>query len=78
MRAGYVWDFGPFEYWDLIGFQNGMDMIQAAGEKIPDWIKQMQKTGSEQFYKYENGEKKYFDLDSQNYKTVPDRMPSLS
>ncbi len=71
MRAGYVWDFGPFEYWDLIGFQNGMDMIHAVGEKIPDWIKQMQKAGSEQFYKYENGEKKYFDLDSQNYKTVP-------
>ncbi len=71
MRAGYVWDFGPFEYWDLIGFQNGMDMIQAAGEKIPDWIKQMQKAGAEQFYKYENGEKKYFDLNSQTFKTVP-------
>ena len=71
MRAGYVWDFGPFEYWDLIGFKNGMDMIQAAGEKIPDWIMQMQKAGAEQFYKYENGEKKYFDLDSQTFKTVP-------
>ena len=71
MRAGYVWDFGPFEYWDLIGFQNGMDMIQAADEKIPDWIKQMQKAGAKQFYKYENGEKKYFDLDSQTYRTVP-------
>ena len=29
------------------------------------------KAGAKQFYKYENGEKKYFDLDSQNYKTVP-------
>lgn len=71
MRAGYVWDFGPFEYWDLIGFQNGVEMIQAAGEKIPDWVMQMQKAGAEQFYKYEKGEKKYFDLDSQAYKTVP-------
>ena len=71
MRAGYVWDFGPFEYWDLIGFQQGVDMIEAAGEKIPDWIKQMQNAGAEQFYKYEKGEKKYFDLDSQAYKTVP-------
>ena len=71
MRAGYLWDFGPFEYWDLIGIENGIEMIQAAGEKIPDWIKQMQKAGAEQFYKYENGEKKYFDTDSQTYKTVP-------
>tara|TARA_B100001173_G_scaffold298394_1_gene295935 strand:- start:1711 stop:4158 length:2448 start_codon:yes stop_codon:yes gene_type:complete len=71
MRAGYVWDFGPFEYWDLIGFQNGLDMIEAAGEKVPDWVKQMQKAGAEQFYKYEKGEKKYFDFDSHSYKTVP-------
>jgi 3-hydroxyacyl-CoA dehydrogenase len=21
MRTGYVWDYGPFEYWDLIGFR---------------------------------------------------------
>ncbi|MDG1028920.1 MAG: 3-hydroxyacyl-CoA dehydrogenase/enoyl-CoA hydratase family protein [Flavobacteriaceae bacterium] len=71
MRAGYVWDFGPFEYWDLIGFQQGVDMIKAAGENIPDWIKQMQNAGADRFYKYEKGEKKYFDLDSQAYKTVP-------
>ena len=19
MRTGYVWDYGPFEYWDLLG-----------------------------------------------------------
>jgi 3-hydroxyacyl-CoA dehydrogenase len=71
MRAGYVWDFGPFEYWDLIGFQNGIDLIEAGGEKIPHWVKQMQNAGAEHFYKYEKGQKKYFDLDSQRYKTVP-------
>ena len=71
MRAGYVWDFGPFEYWDLLGFQKGLDIIQTLGEEIPDWVKQMQKAGAEQFYKYDKGEKKYFDLDSLSYKTVP-------
>ena len=71
MRAGYVWDFGPFEYWDLIGFQNGIDMIETAGEKIPDWVRKMQKARAEHFYKYERGHKKYFDLESQEYKTVP-------
>ena len=71
MRGGYVWDFGPFEYWDLIGFQNGVEIIEASGEKIPDWIRQMQKAGADQFYKYEKGKKKYYDLDSKVYKTVP-------
>ena len=27
MRAGYVWDYGPFEYWDLIGLEKGLDLI---------------------------------------------------
>jgi 3-hydroxyacyl-CoA dehydrogenase len=71
MRAGYVWDFGPFEYWDLLGFQKGLDIIQTLGEEIPDWVKQMQKAGAEQFYKYDKGEKKFFDLDSLSYKKVP-------
>jgi len=71
MRAGYVWDFGPFEYWDLIGFQNGLDMIEAAGESVPEWIGQMKKAGADQFYKYEKGQKKYFDIQSQQYKTIP-------
>ena len=71
MRAGYVWDFGPFEYWDLIGFQNGLDLIEAAGEAVPEWIGKMKKAGADQFYKYEKGQKKYFDIESNQYKTIP-------
>lgn len=71
MRAGYVWDFGPFEYWDLVGLQKGIEWIQAAGESLPEWLVQMQKSGAEQFYKYEKGKKKYFDLEAKQYKTLP-------
>ena len=71
MRAGYVWDFGPFEYWDLIGFQKGLEMIKASGENVPHWLEQMQEAGADKFYKYENREKKYFDIESQQYKTIP-------
>lgn len=71
MRAGYVWDFGPFEYWDLVGFEAGLQMIEAAGENIPNWLSQMKKSGADCFYKYEQGQKKYFDIQSQQYKTVP-------
>lgn len=71
MRAGYVWDFGPFEYWDLVGFETGLQMIEAAGENIPNWLSQMQKAGADCFYKYEKGQKKYFDIQAQQYKIVP-------
>ena len=75
MRAGYVWDFGPFEYWDLVGFQQGVHMIEAAGEKIPDWIKQMQNAGAEQFYKYEKGEKNTLIWTVKPTKQYPDLTP---
>ena len=71
MRAGYVWDFGPFEYWDLIGFDNGISLINELGEDLPKWINEMKSSGANCFYKYENGEKKYYDLFSHSYKKIP-------
>ena len=71
VRAGYVWDYGPFEYWDLIGFDNGISLINELGEDVPQWIKDMKSSGANCFYKYENGEKKYYDLFSQSYKIIP-------
>ena len=71
MRAGYVWDYGPFEYWDLIGFDNGISLINELGEDLPKWINVMKSSGANCFYKYENGEKKYYDLFSNSYKKIP-------
>lgn len=71
MRAGYVWDYGPFEYWDLVGFEKGISMIESAGESVPDWVTEMQKLGAYQFYKYEKGVRKFFDINRKQYVTVP-------
>ncbi|MBH46511.1 MAG: 3-hydroxyacyl-CoA dehydrogenase [Flavobacteriaceae bacterium] len=71
MRAGYVWDYGPFEYWDLVGFEKGINMIQSAEESVPDWVTEMQKLGAYQFYKYEKGVRKFFDINRKQYVTVP-------
>ena len=71
MRAGYVWDYGPFQYWDLIGFDKGISLINECGETLPKWIKDMKASGANCFYKYENGEKKYYDLSTHSYKKIP-------
>ncbi|MDC3132663.1 3-hydroxyacyl-CoA dehydrogenase/enoyl-CoA hydratase family protein [Flavobacteriaceae bacterium] len=70
MRAGYVWDFGPFEYWDLIGLQKGLELIAACGDTVPEWITEMSDAGATSFYKFEGGKKKYFDLKSKSYQPV--------
>ena len=71
MRTGYVWDFGPFEYWDLIGLNIGIELIKNKGENVPKWITEMVTLGLESFYKFENGSKKYFNIQTKKYETLP-------
>ncbi len=71
MKAGYAWDIGPFEYWDMIGIEKGIQMAEAQGETIAQWVKDMHAAGQETFYKREGGLKKYYDIESKVYKVVP-------
>jgi 3-hydroxyacyl-CoA dehydrogenase len=71
MRTGYFWDFGPFEYWDLIGLDLGINLIEKVGAEIPDWIKEMKANGKTQFYKFEEGQKKYYNIETKNYQSIP-------
>ncbi len=71
LRAGFAWDYGPFEYWDIIGLKEGVEAAEAQGEKIADWIKDMIASGAESFYKTENGQRLYYDASSKSYKVVP-------
>ena len=71
MRTGYVWDFGPFEYWDLIGFDRGIELIKNKGGDVPEWITEMSALGFDSFYKFENGSKKYFNIQTKKYEILP-------
>ena len=71
MRAGYAWEMGPFEYWDVIGLQKGIEMAEAQGEKIADWVKEMAEAGHDRFYKREAGGKFYYDQNSKSYQPIP-------
>ncbi len=71
MKAGYAWEMGPFEYWDVIGIKTGIEEAEARGEKIADWVKQMVADGKNSFYKREGGVRKYYDIQSKSYKTIP-------
>ena len=71
LRAGFAWDAGPFEYWDMIGLERGIEMGEAQGEQIGEWVKQMAAKGHTSFYKKEDGVRKYFDIESQSYEPVP-------
>lgn len=71
MKAGFGWEIGPFETWDLLGVEASVKIVEEKGLTVAQWVKDMLAKGIKSFYKAENGKKFYYDIASQAYKTVP-------
>ncbi len=71
MKAGFGWELGPFESWDVIGLTHSLELIKASGKTVAPWINEMVENGFTSFYKVENGQKKYYDIKSKNYQVIP-------
>lgn len=67
MRAGFGWEIGAFETWDLFGVTETIRKMEAAGYKVADWVKEMITLGFESFYKVENGEKLVYSPGKKKY-----------
>ncbi|PZD72011.1 putative 3-hydroxyacyl-CoA dehydrogenase [Acaryochloris thomasi RCC1774] len=50
MRWGFGWRLGPFEMWDVLGFETVIKDMQASGIAVPSWVEQMQWAGAHSFY----------------------------
>lgn len=70
MRTGYAWQNGPFQVWDMIGLEAGIAMMEAQGAKVAAWVREMMNNGNSTFYRTENGQRKYYDVASNSYKTI--------
>jgi 3-hydroxyacyl-CoA dehydrogenase len=71
MKAGFGWEIGPFESWDVIGVAKTVEAMKAAGVKVAAWVEEMLSAGNETFYKVENGKRLYYDVASKSYKEIP-------
>ena len=71
LRAGFGWELGPFETWDIVGISEGIKLAQKAGKEVAPWVLEMEKAGVKSFYKSENGKKYYYDQNSKEYKIIP-------
>ncbi|QJB35227.1 3-hydroxyacyl-CoA dehydrogenase [Chitinophaga oryzae] len=71
MKAGFGWEIGPFESWDLLGVEASVKLVEEKGLTVAQWVKDMLGKGIKSFYKAENGKKFYYDIATQAYKTVP-------
>ncbi len=71
LKAGFGWELGPFETWDILGFDQGLKLIADNNKVAADWIGEMKAAGCTSFYKVEKGTKSYYDTQSKSYKTIP-------
>ncbi|WP_299758961.1 3-hydroxyacyl-CoA dehydrogenase/enoyl-CoA hydratase family protein [uncultured Pontibacter sp.] len=71
MRAGFGWELGPFEYWDAIGAREGVQRMIENGYQPAPWVEKMLEHGKESFYIVENGTRRYYDINSNEYKAIP-------
>ncbi|HEY0769186.1 MAG TPA: 3-hydroxyacyl-CoA dehydrogenase/enoyl-CoA hydratase family protein, partial [Sphingobacteriaceae bacterium] len=69
--AGFGWEIGPFETWDAVGVEGTVKNMEAAGYKPKQWVYEMLEGGNKSFYKVENGERKYYDIPTKSYKSIP-------
>src|SRR4030043_764905 len=57
MRWGFGHDAGPFEVWDMVGVEDTIPALKAAGFPPAKWVEAMIKAGYSTFYQYEGDNK---------------------
>ncbi len=71
MRTGYMWDYGPFQYWDIIGIEKGLELIKKYGNRVPSWVTDLVNNGIQSFYRSHKGRPQYYSLQSKKYENIP-------
>ena len=71
MMAGFGWEVGAFESWDILGVAKTTAAMKEGGYKIASWVEEMLAAGITSFYKVENGKRYFYDISSKAYKEMP-------
>ncbi len=71
MMAGFGWEIGAFESWDVAGVEKTVAAMKAAGYTVATWVDEMLTAGNKTFYKIENGKTICYDPQSKTYKPLP-------
>lgn len=71
LMAGFGWEIGAFESWDVLGVAKTVEAMKTAGHKVAAWVEEMLAAGNKSFYKVEGSKKYYYDPVSKAYKSLP-------
>ncbi|PIR12493.1 MAG: 3-hydroxyacyl-CoA dehydrogenase, partial [Flavobacteriales bacterium CG11_big_fil_rev_8_21_14_0_20_35_7] len=71
MKAGFGWDFGPFEIWDSIGVEKGIELMKVEAYKPNAWVNEMLTSGQTSFYTVKEGAKYYYNINKKQQEKIP-------
>ncbi|WP_194850632.1 3-hydroxyacyl-CoA dehydrogenase/enoyl-CoA hydratase family protein [Nonlabens antarcticus] len=71
MSAGFGWENGPFEIWDAVGIQKGIDLMKELGKEPASWVTEMLEKGFESFYTIKEGATYYYSIPDKDYVKKP-------
>ena len=71
MKAGFGWEHGPFQIWDAIGVDKGIELMKAEGLEPAVWVNEMLASGSTSFYSIKEGATYAYDIPSKSQTKVP-------
>jgi 3-hydroxyacyl-CoA dehydrogenase len=71
MKAGFGWEHGPFQIWDAIGVEKGIEMMHLEGLKPANWVADMIESGSDSFYSIKDGATYFYNIPKKEQTKVP-------
>lgn len=71
MRAGFGWELGPFEQWDVLGVERNLATMQAKDVAVAPWVAEMVQKGISTFYKSEGGKRYFYNINTLSYELIP-------
>ncbi len=71
MKAGFGWEHGPFQIWDAIGVEKGIEIMKLEGLEPATWVNDMLASGSKSFYSVKNGATFAYDIPKKAQEKIP-------
>ena len=66
MKAGFGWELGPFEIWDAIGIESGINAVKEADLKLPEWVTNFSNNNNS-FYVTKGGKSSFYNIQTNDY-----------
>ncbi len=71
MKSGFGWEHGPFQIWDAIGVQKGIEIMESEGHSPSQWVLNMLESGNSSFYTIENGATLAYSISNKTQEKIP-------